>query len=146
MYALRHEKSCGGVVFNGNKVLLIKNKKAQHWSFPKGHMEKGETKIMTAQREIFEETNVKVFIQSKVSCTISYRPYEGAIKRVTYFLAFYQSGDLIPQEEEISDIGWFNIEEALDLITYKDEVKVLNKIYEKRTHYLEKKFKNCSKN
>ncbi len=136
---MRHERSCGGVVFNGNKVLLIKNKKALHWSFPKGHMEKGETKIMTAQREIFEETNVKVFIQRKVYCTISYQPVEGTIKKVTYFLAFYQNGKLIPQAEEISDIGWFTIDEAFNLITYSDEIKVLQKIYEKKERYIKTK-------
>ena len=59
---MRHEVSCGGVVFNNNKVLLIKNKKSEHWSFPKGHMEPGESRIMTAQREIFEETNVINFL------------------------------------------------------------------------------------
>lgn len=139
---MRHERSCGGVVFNGNKVLLIKNKKSLHWSFPKGHMEPGETKIMTAQREIFEETNVKVFIQRKVYCTISYNPVEGTNKKVTYFLAFYQSGNLIPQEEEVSDIGWFDVDDALQQITYRDEIKVLQNIYDRKLNYAKQNFHN----
>lgn len=132
---MRHEVSCGGVVFNNNKVLLIKNKKSEHWSFPKGHMEPGESRIMTAQREIFEETNVKVFIKYNVSCTIQYFPTFNVSKKVTYFLAFYQSGELKAQEEEISDIGWFDINDALLQITYKAEEKVLKKIYNKMKRY-----------
>ncbi|MFR2841802.1 MAG: NUDIX domain-containing protein [Acutalibacteraceae bacterium] len=36
--------------------MLIKNKRSAHWGFPKGHMEKGETREETAKREIGEET------------------------------------------------------------------------------------------
>jgi len=136
---MKHEVSCGGVVFNNNKVLLIKNKKSEHWSFPKGHMEAGETKIMTAQREIFEETNIKVFIKNNISCTIQYFPTTNVLKRVTYFLAFYQNGEIKPQEEEISDIGWFDIDDAMRQITYKAEEKVLKKIYGKMKRYKESK-------
>ena len=42
-----HEKSCGAIVyrkFHGNtEILLIKHINSGHWSFPKGHVEKGET-------------------------------------------------------------------------------------------------------
>ena len=33
------EKSCGCIIINKNKVLLIKQTKG-HWGFPKGHVEK----------------------------------------------------------------------------------------------------------
>ena len=44
---MTYEKSCGGIVyrkFHGNtEILLIKHIKSGYWSFPKGHVEKGET-------------------------------------------------------------------------------------------------------
>ena len=40
------EKSCGCIIINKNKVLLIKQTKG-HWGFPKGHIEKDETEIET---------------------------------------------------------------------------------------------------
>ena len=52
------EKSCGLVVFNKNKILLLKysNNEEQgeggHWDFPKGHVEPNETEIETALREL----------------------------------------------------------------------------------------------
>ena len=54
------EKSCGAIVYrkyHGNtEILLIKHINSGHWSFPKGHVERGETEVQTAHREILEET------------------------------------------------------------------------------------------
>ena len=44
---MTHEKSCGAIVYrryHGNiEILLIKHINSGHWSFPKGHVEEGET-------------------------------------------------------------------------------------------------------
>ena len=65
---MTYEKSCGGIVyrkFHGNtEILLIKHIKSGYWSFPKGHVENGETEEETAKREIKEETGIDVYIDS----------------------------------------------------------------------------------
>ena len=42
-----YEKSCGGIIFyktrQNTKILLVKNNNGRYWSFPKGHIEEGET-------------------------------------------------------------------------------------------------------
>jgi ADP-ribose pyrophosphatase YjhB (NUDIX family) len=43
-----------------NEVLLVKGKKYQVWSFPKGHINRGETGLQCAMRELYEETSVKL--------------------------------------------------------------------------------------
>jgi 8-oxo-dGTP pyrophosphatase MutT (NUDIX family) len=40
------------------KVLLVQNKYGEKWSFPKGHIEKGETMIQCATRELKEEAGI----------------------------------------------------------------------------------------
>ena len=70
---MTYERSCGAVVFrdakdeNGNAkryVLMIKHTEHSRHSFPKGHMEPGESEVMTAQREVFEESmTVNVIIE-----------------------------------------------------------------------------------
>ena len=64
---MKYEKSCGAVIFDGDKVLVIQQVKG-HWGFPKGHVENGETEIETALREIKEETNLDVEIISRGRC------------------------------------------------------------------------------
>ena len=130
---MKYEKSCGGVIFKDNQVLLIQNKKSLHWSFPKGHMEKGETEVQTALREIKEEAGIKVILTPSVSVTITYCPTFNVSKDVKYFLARYYEGTPTPQFEEVSDLGWYTIEEALNIITFDQEKDVLRKILARKS-------------
>jgi 8-oxo-dGTP pyrophosphatase MutT (NUDIX family) len=59
------EKSCGAVLFTGNKernYVLVKSATNNSWGLPKGHVENNETEQETALREIMEETGVKANI------------------------------------------------------------------------------------
>ena len=124
---MKYEKSCGAVIFKDNQVLLIKSVKG-HWSFPKGHVEGDETELETAHREILEETNLKVIINQEKRVVISYSPYPGTMKDVVYFYATYKDGIINRQVVEVDDIGWYDITEALDIITYEMEKNVLIKL------------------
>ena len=120
-----HEKSCGAIVygkFHGNtEILLIKHVNSGHWSFPKGHVESGETEIETAQREIMEETGIDVIIDASFRETVSYSPKRGTQKIVVYFLAKAKNSDFIPQEEEIADIKWVEIGRAQSVLSYEND-------------------------
>ena len=110
---MQHEKSCGAIVYrksHGNtEILLIKHINSGHWSFPKGHMENGETEIETAIREIKEETSVNVMIDPTFRETVSYFPKRDTQKTVVYFIARAKNYDFVPQEEEIAEIRWVDI-------------------------------------
>ena len=130
---MRKEKSCGAVIYkyidNELFILLLKHNLG-HWSFAKGHVEDGETEQETAIREIKEETNLDVTINSDFRYVITYSPYEGAIKDVIYFLATTNSNNIKAQQSEISEIKWFKYEDAISMITYEDDRKVLMKAIE----------------
>ena len=127
---MRYEKSCGAVIFCDDLVLLIKSIKG-HWSFPKGHMESNETEVETAHREILEETNLIVNLDQDKRIVINYSPYPGVTKDVVYFYATLLKGELKRQIEEVEEIGWYSIDEALDLITFETERNVLKKMIKK---------------
>lgn len=130
---MRKEKSCGAVIYkyidNELFILLLKHNLG-HWSFAKGHVEDSETEQETAIREIREETNLDVTINSDFRYVITYSPYEGAIKDVVYFLATTNNDNIKAQQSEISEIKWFKYEDAISMITYEDGRKVLMKAIE----------------
>ena len=75
---MKHEKSCGGLIYrehNGETdILLLKHRCGGHWSFPKGHMEAGETEMETALLEIREETGLRVFLREGFREAVEYSP------------------------------------------------------------------------
>lgn len=126
-----NEKSCGAIVYrkhHGNtEILLIKHVNSGHWSFPKGHVECGETEVETATREIKEETGIDVIIDPTFRETVSYSPKKDTQKVVVYFIAKAKTFDYCPQEEEIADIKWVEIGHALSILTYENDRSIVNK-------------------
>ncbi len=126
-----HEKSCGGIVYrkyHGNtEILLIKHINSGHWSFPKGHMEPGESETDTAVREIKEETGVDVLIDPTFRELVTYSPKKDTVKMVVYFIARAKNVSLVPQMSEISDVKWVEISLAYDMLAYENDRCIVNK-------------------
>ncbi len=126
-----HEKSCGAIVYrkyHGNtEILLIKHINSGHWSFPKGHVESGETEIETAIREIKEETDIDVIIDPTFRETVSYSPRKDTIKVVVYFLAKAKNVDFHRQEDEIAEIRWVDISYATNILSYENDRNIVSK-------------------
>ena len=106
-------KSCGVVPFryHGEKkeyLILLQNNNC--WSFPKGHMEAGETQMQTALRELWEETGLRAQLVPEKQVVIAYHipPYTN--KQVVLFLGAV-AGEVMPQETEIADHKWVSAEQ-----------------------------------
>lgn len=126
---MEKEKSCGAVIFNSNDKVLIVKHNAGHWDFPKGHMESGETEYDTAIREVKEETNIDIDLITEYRYESHYSPKENVEKTVVFFLARNKSENVVKQDAEIANIGWFTYEEALDIITYDNAKELYVKAY-----------------
>ncbi len=128
---MRHEKSCGAIVYrrsHGNiEILLIRHINSGHWSFPKGHVEPGETEVETAIREIREETSIDVIIDPTFRETVSYSPKRDTQKVVVYFIGKAKNFDYVPQEEEISEVRWVDIGHASHMLTYENDKNIVIK-------------------
>lgn len=128
---MSYEKSCGAIVFrkyHGNtELLLIKHSAGGHWSFPKGHVEAGETEQQTALREVMEETHIDVDLDPIFREVVTYSPKRDVKKDVIYFLGRAKNFDYIPQEEEIAQIKWVEINLAHSFLTYDNDKQLVNK-------------------
>ncbi len=130
-----YEKSCGAIIIhkaneNNYKVLLVKNHNGRYWSFPKGHVEKGETEEQTAIREIKEETGLDVEIVDSFREVSDYTPFGRIKKRVVFFMAQTFSTDVKVQKEEIDSFIWVDLFDVHNKCTYDNDLRVIKKARE----------------
>ena len=123
---LRKEKSCGCIIINDNKVLLVYEKNRNFWGFPKGHVEEKENEIQTALREVKEETGLDVEIISDKRYKLHYIIRDEIDKTVILYLAKPINNVITKQESEIEEANWFSYRDAINTLTF-DHTKELFK-------------------
>ena len=143
---LRPEISAGCLVIKrtpqGILYLLIKDS-YDKWTFPKGHVELGESVKQAALRETAEETGltkIKILFElakpSKILFTHP-RTKKLTFKIIYFFVAEYADGEeiklgLTPEgRPEIEDAQWFSYDEAREKAGYKNTREYLQEAQNK---------------
>ena len=128
--AANKEKSCGAVVFTRDKGgigYVLVRQRSGNYSFPKGHVEAGETEEQTALREIWEETGLRPVIlpgfRDGETYEIAKKP--GTVKDVVYFIAEYSGQPFHPMDTDAVTVELFSCEEALDMLPTESRRNVL---------------------
>lgn len=102
-------KSCGVIPYRkrGDKTefLLLFQAGSRTWSFPKGHMEPGETELQTALRELFEETGMTASVKKDKKAVLEYNLSPIIKKQVVMFIGPV-TGEPAVQQQEIEDFRW----------------------------------------
>ena len=128
---MKKEKSCGAVVCrkgeNGLEILLIQHKNGGHWAFPKGHVEPGESERQTAEREILEETGVRVNVDTRFRAENRYMARPDVEKLVVFFIAIAQEQTPVAQEGEVAVAEWVEVGEAANRLTYEQDRRILRR-------------------
>ena len=114
-------------------LLVIRQFHGGPTSFPKGHVEAGETECQTAEREVFEETAVKIRIEHDFRETIRYSPARGVLKDVVYFVAYTDQRSLTPRRGEIAEAFWVDTARASEVLDHEND----RKVFEKALEYIE---------
>ncbi len=128
----KQEKSCGAVVFHGDKV-LVEHMKKGHFSIPKGHVEKEDKdEEATAYREILEETGLKAKIDTSFRIEADYSPKPGRAKRVVFFIAEVESENVTVQEKEVQAIYFLSPADAMTALTHDSDKEILSQALKKR--------------
>lgn len=115
-FAKKYPISVKGLVYSGDKLLLLKNER-EEWEPPGGKIEPGEDPKVCVLREIKEELNITVELDSLLDAWM----YKVGGK-VNCFVVIYLCKPLNLNEQEIKlswehdKYGWFS----------KDEIKTLN--------------------
>ena len=111
------------------RYLLLKHANGGHWSFPKGHVEKGENSKEAAVRELREETDLgpPEFIpdfRRKTHYTFT-RNDRKISKTVIYFLGLVNPMAKVSLSKEHLEFRWLGCSEARDILTYESDRKLL---------------------
>lgn len=102
------------------------------WSFPKGHIEEGETAAETAVREVFEETGLVAEVDVHLGTIAFWFMMDGKRihKTVEHFLLFAKGGELSDADREVDAVEWVSFTELETRLAYNDERKLLAKALE----------------
>ena len=127
---MKREKSCGVLVLRQQEdelyVVLLRHRFGGHWSFPKGHVEAGESERQTALREVREETGLTgIKLMDGFRESVEYSPKPGVKKQVVYFLGEATTDRVVKQEEEISRIIWTDIRRAWRIVAFENDKNLI---------------------
>ena len=118
---------CAGIiVFNGDNTVIVSTDTG-NMSFPKGKLDKAETDIVAAWRELEEETGLT---NSKVKLINDIYFDEQSSKgnlSVRYFVGILTSEHtaFTFDETELAKVAWYNVEEALKFEKLKKERRII---------------------
>jgi 8-oxo-dGTP pyrophosphatase MutT (NUDIX family) len=127
------EFSAGGIVREAGNLLmvLVENLEGQRiWTFPKGHIEKGEKAEEAALREVEEETGYRCRIETPFD-RAHYWFRRGAVltrKTVIWFLMRPMEKTGAHDPSEIVEVRWVPFDEARQIAKYRSDKRILEKL------------------
>lgn len=117
------------------KTLMVQVRNLQGrivWTFPKGHIEKGESSAQAALREVKEETGWACKISGRRNIPFEKVRYffkrgsRTVCKQVTWFLMRPDSRDGSRDPQEIIRVRWCSLSEAKRKAVYPSDKRLLD--------------------
>ena len=120
----------------GPEVALVHRPRYDDWSFPKGKSLPGEHVLITAVREVAEETGVKIVLSRRLS-SARYYLSDGRLKQVDYWVARPAAQPADRQDgaggpapftpnEEVDELAWLPLTAAGDRLSYEHDRQELS--------------------
>ncbi len=130
--------SAGGIVLNDNNEVAIVSQGIVgdvSWSFPKGHVEENEDYLMTAKREIEEETGITELLYIKNLPEYGRHPIgqdgvedSSSFKIIHLFLFKTPQNELGPKDPENPEARWVPQSEVTTLLSHPKDKDFFQKI------------------
>ena len=119
--------AAGGIVEQDGEILLVQRPRYRDWSLPKGKLDRGETPLQAALREVREETGYRAKAVSfagafgyEVKC---------APKVVLYWMMKPLKQGAILDPDEVCEVRWAAPKAALRMMTYALERDLVRRLF-----------------
>ncbi len=138
-----------GILFNGNKVLLQREKDGYEYALPGGTVKFGETTEETLIREWKEETDTNIKVKRLIWTEENFWEWNGQKQHgiAFYYLVDFLGDSSIPETEEFISqrdncnvvLGWMPLDEIKNITLYPEFAKKeLFSICDKTKHFISK--------
>lgn len=128
--------SAGGVVINKKTgQVIVASQRGTSWSLPKGHLENDEDPLVTAKREIYEETGVTdLELVADLGCYERPRMSrhnnddKSTIKNIHLYYFLTDQDELQPIDPHNPLAIWVPVEKVADYLTHPKDVEFFKSI------------------
>ena len=123
-------KKAGCILVNkdNQKIALIYRDRQKDYSFPKGHLEKGETLMQCAIRETAEETKRDAVVVSEIEPIEERYTTPKGERCVCYWYVAIDCGHSDNQSPDVHELVWTAFDDVANVLTYPSSIEVWNNV------------------
>jgi 8-oxo-dGTP diphosphatase len=121
--------AAGGIVIRGNReplIAIVQLRKCNSWVLPKGKLNRNETPLAAARREVLEEVGHKVYVHEFLGA-IAYEV--GSRSKVVQFWRMQAIGEPAgPVMNDVKAVAWLPLDDAIDRLSRSREQVFLRSV------------------
>ena len=111
-----HHLTASAIITSRLGVCLHFHKRIHKWLQPGGHIDLGETPILAAQREVFEETGLLPSFDPEIFNIDIHDTGYGHTHYDIQFFGYCENIFINPPEDESQKVAWFELPTALNVV------------------------------
>jgi ADP-ribose pyrophosphatase YjhB (NUDIX family) len=132
---MKKTRSAGGVVTNEEGAVLVVSQCGKSWSLPKGHIDAGETALVAAKREIYEESGVRdlelireLGSYERHRIGVNGHDDRAELKVITMFLFRTGAKSLRPVDPDNPEARWVERSKVASLLTHEKDKEFFRRV------------------
>jgi ADP-ribose pyrophosphatase YjhB (NUDIX family) len=132
---MKKTHSAGGVVTNSEGEVLVVSQHGTSWSLPKGHIDRGESALVAAMREIYEESGIRdlelireLGTYERHRIGVDGGDDRSELKVITMFLFRTSEKSLRPVDPDNPEARWVERSKVAPLLTHEKDKEFFQRV------------------
>jgi ADP-ribose pyrophosphatase YjhB (NUDIX family) len=132
---MKKTRSAGGVVTNSEGKVLVVSQRGTSWSLPKGHIDRGESALVAAKREIYEESGIRdlelireLGTYERHRIGVDGGDDRSELKVITMFLFRTSQKSLRPVDPDNPEARWVERSKVAPLLTHEKDKEFFQRV------------------